>query len=161
MPAGRGNAFTGDPAGRNVWQNMNCHKSLSRKKGKKNSPLLSKPHILLSQMVLLSEHLTLNVDWMKFPENHALKKAVAHSGETNVSCFFSGIMICGFCGLLHMEHFFSFRLACLLPVDVVSTAYDWPRLGRAQGGSFTQCSLGYETISNPRPSSELLCDFMF
>lgn len=34
-------------------------------KGKKLA-LLSKPHILQSQMVLLSEHLVLDLDWMEF-----------------------------------------------------------------------------------------------
>lgn len=70
---------------------------------RKKLTLLSKPHILLSHMVLLSEHLVLNLDWMEFQENPRFKKEVAHLGETNVSCFFSGIMICGSCGLLHME----------------------------------------------------------
>lgn len=72
MPTNRGNAFAGNHAGRNVWQNTNHHKTLSRKKEKLGP--LSKPHILLSQMVLLSEHLVLNLDWMEFQENPWFKK---------------------------------------------------------------------------------------
>lgn len=70
-----------------VWQCTRYHKTLSRKKGKLT--LLSRPHILLSQMVLLSEYLILNLDWTKFQENPRFKKIVAHLGERNVSCFFS------------------------------------------------------------------------
>ncbi len=65
MRTGWGNAFAGNHAGRNVWQNTNRHKTLSRKKEK--NAVLSKPHILLSQMVLLSEHLVLNLDWTESP----------------------------------------------------------------------------------------------
>lgn len=66
MRTGWGNAFAGNHAGRNVWQNTNRHKTLSRKKEKKKKAVLSKPHILLSQMVLLSEHLVRDLDWMEF-----------------------------------------------------------------------------------------------
>lgn len=48
-------------------------KPFQGKWGKKLT-LLSKPHILLSQMVLLSEHLTLNLDWMEFEESPRFKK---------------------------------------------------------------------------------------
>lgn len=56
------------------WQNTKGHKILSRKKGGKKVALLSKPHILLSQMVLLSEHLVPNPYWTAFLEEPCSKK---------------------------------------------------------------------------------------
>lgn len=97
----QGNAFSG---GRNVWQKTNGHITLSRKREKKVG-LVSKPHILLSQMVLLSKHLVADSYWTEFVEDPCFKKKWLIWGKTNVSCSFSGSMICGSCGLLHMEIF--------------------------------------------------------
>lgn len=73
MPTDQGNAFAGNHAGWNVWQNTEGHKTLSRKQEKKVA-LLFKPHILLSQMVLLSEHLALDPHWTEFQEEPRSKK---------------------------------------------------------------------------------------
>lgn len=54
-------------------------------------------------MVLLSKHLVADSYWMEFLEDPCFKKKWLIWGKTNVSCFFSGIMIWGSCGLLHME----------------------------------------------------------
>lgn len=73
------------------------------KEKEKKVGLVSKPHILLSQMVLLSQHLVADSYWVEFLEDPCFKKKWLIWGKTIVSCFFSGIMICGSCGLLHME----------------------------------------------------------
>lgn len=108
MPTDRGNAFAGNYAGRNVWQNTICHKTLSRKR--KKLALLSKPHILQSQMVLLSEHLVLDLDWVEFQENPRFKKKWLIWGKQTSAASFQAL-ICGSCGLLHMEIFLFSSLA--------------------------------------------------
>lgn len=60
-------------------------------KKKKKLALLSKPHILLSHMVLLSEHLTLNLDWMKFQENPHFKKKLLIWGKQASAASFQSL----------------------------------------------------------------------
>lgn len=65
IPAGLGNTFAGNHALQECLAEYK--KPIKAFQGKrKKLAVLSKPHILLSQMVLLSEHLMLNLDWMKF-----------------------------------------------------------------------------------------------
>lgn len=89
---------------------------------RKKLAVLSKPHILPSQMVLLSEHLILNLDWMKFLPGPIFKEEVAHLGMQTSAAYF----LCDLWLLWAVAHgiFFSSRFACLLPADNTSTVFD-------------------------------------
>lgn len=103
-------------------KNTEHYQSLSRKagEGEGETSLLSKPHILLSQMVCFSVHLMLNVDWMEFKRTHYLKpKWLIWRKQASASSFHYDLW------LLWAA---TSGLAFPLPVDNISTVVEWSSL---------------------------------
>lgn len=78
---------------------------------RKKLALLSKPHILQSQMVLLSEHLVLDLDWMEFfRRSCALKKKWLIWGKQTSAASFQALWFVVLVGCCTWKYFFSTRL---------------------------------------------------
>lgn len=113
---------------------------------RKKLALLSKPHILQSQMVLLSEHLVLDLDWMEFfRRSCALKKKWLIWGKQTSAASFQALWFVVLVGCCTWKYFF--QLACLLPADNVSTVCDWAHLYGTHGT--------LKQFLKPRPRSEM------
>lgn len=103
-------------------------------RGKKVA-LLFKPHILLSQMVLLSERLVLNPYWMEFLEEPRFKKKWLIWGKQTSAASFQALWFVVLVGCRTWKHFF---LTC---APVSSTGHERRLIGRqweGSRGSFTQ-----------------------
>lgn len=128
MPTDQGKVFAGNHAGWNVWQNTEGHKTLSRKQEKKVA-LWFKPHILLSQMVLLSEHLALDPHWTEFLEEPRSKKKWLIWGKQTSAASFQALWFVVLAGCCTWKHFF------LTYAPVSSTGHERRLIGRQWAGS--------------------------
>lgn len=106
--------------------------------------LFSKPHILLSHMVLLTEHLSLALDWIEFQENLCFKKKWLIWGKLTSAASFQALWFVALVGYCTWNFFFS---TCL------------PTSSRQREGYFglviTGKRAGSTQTSKARPTSEL------
>lgn len=112
------------------WQNTKGHKILSRKKGGKKLPCYPSLTFFCPRWFCLASTSYQILIGRNFWRSHALKRSGSF-GEHKRQLLLSGIMICGSCGLLHMEIFLLNSLG-----RFQQTACDWS-LGRGQGRIYT------------------------
>lgn len=107
MPMGQGNAFTGNLARRNAWQNRNLHKTLSRKmRGKKTYP--SPAFFCHRWFSLASTSHWIWIGW-NLKRAHALKKKWLIWGKQTSAASFQALWFVALVGRCTWKFCFSTR----------------------------------------------------